>query len=87
MEPQTKSNPENAKSFNKPAYIVFLVAAIYFMFRRDISQAVIFWSLALVFDPFDITMPFGKRPMFQRLWLVVHVVIAFVLFGLELVYL
>lgn len=86
MEPQTKSKPENATSFNKAAYAVFIIAAIYFMFRRDISQAVIFWSLALVFDPFDITIPFGKRPMYQRIWLVVHTVIAFVLFGLLLTY-
>lgn len=83
MKTGTETTPQ-AKNFNKPAYVVFVLAAIFFMVRKDISQAVIFWSLALVFDPFDINQSFNKRPLYQRIWLMVHVAISFVLIGLEI---
>ena len=83
MESNTQSKPV-AKNFNKPAYIIFIIAGIYFMIQRDFSQAVTFWGLALVFDPFNINTPFKKMPFYQQAWLYVHAAITIALFVLML---
>ena len=83
MESNTQSKPV-AKNFNRPAYIIFIIAGIYFMIQRDFSQAVTFWGLAPVFDPFNINMPFQKRPFYQQAWLFVHVAITIAIFVLML---
>jgi hypothetical protein len=79
MKQETDTKPV-AKSFNKPAYVVFIIAGIYFLIAKDFSQAVTFWGLALVFDPFNIETPFQKRPFYQQAWLIVHLAITFALF-------
>jgi hypothetical protein len=84
METGTKTKP-TVKNINKPAYAVFLLAGIYFLIQKDISQAACFLGVALMFDPFDIQMPFKKRPVYQQLWLIVHVSIMFALVVLEIV--
>jgi len=80
--PNTKPVPKN---FNKPAYTVFVLAAIYFLTVKDFSQAATFSALALVFDPFKTTVPFTQRPFYQRAWLFVHVVISIALFTLSFI--
>ncbi len=81
MKTNTETTP-TAKNVNKPAYVIFVLAGIYFLVVKDFSQASIFWGLALVFDPFNINTPFGKRPMYQQAWLLIHLVITFALFAL-----
>ena len=54
------------------------------MIKPDFSQAVTFWGLALVFDPFNINTPFQKRPFYQQAWLYVHAAITIALFVLML---
>ncbi len=82
METGTKPATKN---FNKYAYLVFLLAGVYFLIRKDISQAIIFWALAPAFDPFDAKVPFQKRPVYQQLWLWVHVSITLALVVLEII--
>lgn len=81
MEAKTKIA---AKNFNKPAYIIFILAGIYFLIMKDFSQATIFWCLSLAFDPFDTAVPFQKRPFYQQAWLIVHLSIAFAVIILTL---
>lgn len=70
------------KNFNKAAYVVFVLAGLSFLFfGTDKSNAVIFIALALVFDPFDITMKWGDRPVWQRVWLIAHLALTFVAIG------
>lgn len=83
METETKTKPAGW-NINKPAYIIFVLAGIFFLIKRDFSQAVIFWGLALVFDPFDIKVPFQKRPFYQQAWLIVHLAIAIALFTYDI---
>ena len=83
MEQQTETKP-TARNFNKPAYAVFLLAGIYFLIQRDFSQVVIFWGLALVFDPFNIETPFNKRPFYQQAWLIVHLSVTLAAIVLDL---
>lgn len=61
--------------FNKYAYVIFLLAGIVFLFLKNYSSAVIFLGLAPVFDPFNPAVKFNHRPLWQRLWLVAHVVV------------
>ncbi len=84
METKTQTKPV-AKNFNKAAYSIFVLAGIYFIIKHDFSQAVTFWGLAVVFDPFNINTPFQKRPFYQQAWLIVHTVITLTLFVLALV--
>ncbi len=71
----TETNSKTAISnFNKPAYAVFVLTGLFFLVKKDFSQATIFLGLALVFDPFDIKVAFNKRPLYQRIWLIVHFV-------------
>lgn len=41
-------------------------------------------GIALAFDPFDQNQPFNERPTWQKVWLVVHLVLVFTFFGLTL---
>lgn len=79
MESSVKTKPQNGK-FEKAAYAVFVLAGIYFLIRKDYSNAVVFWGLAPIFEPFDAKIPFGKRPLYQRIWLIAHVLITLTAF-------
>jgi hypothetical protein len=70
--------------FNRTAYIAMLMVAMVFLFLKDWSQATIFSGLSLVFDPFDQTVTFKKRPLWQRTWLIVHTIAVFILFSILL---
>jgi len=48
-------------------------------------MAVIFWGLALVFDPFDTKNPFPHRLVYQKAWLTVHLSITLALFVLMII--
>lgn len=74
MEAPVKTKSQNTR-FQKTGYVVFVLAGIYFLIRKDYSNAVIFFGLAPIFDPFDVKTPFTKRPLYQKIWLVVHVAI------------
>lgn len=84
MEPSANTKTGNGK-FQKVAYGIFVLAGIYFLIRKDYSNAVVFWGLAPIFEPFDSKIPFGKRPLYQKLWLVVHVIITLIGFVLLIV--
>lgn len=59
---------------NKFIYTIFLIAAIIFACLKDFSTAIIFGGIGLAFDPFDQSITFSKRPMWQRVWLVLHII-------------
>lgn len=81
----TANTPSKARNFNKPAYIIFVLIGIVFLIKKDISQASIYFGLALVFDPFNINVTFNKRPFYQQAWLIVHLSITLALFTLMLI--
>ena len=78
MTNQTPTKPAE-KNWNKPAYIIFVALGIFYAYKKDATNACIFWNLAVVFDPFNINQPFQKRPLYQRIWLFAHVIIGFAL--------
>lgn len=74
MEKETCTKPV-AKNYNKPAYVVFIAAGIYFFAVKNYSQGFTFFGLALIFDPFNIEKPLVKRPFYQRAWLIIHLLL------------
>ncbi len=57
---------------NRVLYVVFLLATIFFIASKDFNTAVIFGGIGLVFDPFDQSRAFGARPIWQKVWLILH---------------
>lgn len=81
----TETSPKSAvKNINKPLYFILLIGGIFFLVRKDVGQAMIFWGLALAFDPFNIETTFKKRPAYQQLWLIIHLSITLALIVLTL---
>jgi hypothetical protein len=63
-----------SKSFNRILYTGFLfIAVFYLLFSKNIPEAVTSLGIALIFDPFNPQQPWAKRPLYQRIWLIVHV--------------
>ncbi|HLO80187.1 MAG TPA: hypothetical protein VK166_04495 [Chitinophagaceae bacterium] len=70
-----------SKKFNRIGYVAFVLLSFYYLiFSRDVSQAMGTLAIALIFDPFDQAIPFGKRPLYQRAWLIVHGICLLILF-------
>ena len=79
--PKPRSLPRNV---NKAGYIGFVLAGLYFAILSKFGDAAMFGGLGLVFDPFDTTIPFNKRPLYQCAILLIHLVSTFVFLGLAL---
>jgi hypothetical protein len=61
------------QNFSKALYIAFtLLGVLYWIFGSDKGQAVAQLGIALIFDPFNPNQPFGQRPLYQKVWLFVH---------------
>jgi hypothetical protein len=72
--------------YNRFLYGAFVALGLYFLLaNKDISTAMSNFCIALIFDPFDQKVTWASRPMYQRVWLIVHVVIVFCLLGIWLV--
>ncbi|MDX2003462.1 MAG: hypothetical protein SFW35_13590 [Chitinophagales bacterium] len=82
MDDSTKVPDTKAYNFNKPGYAIFVLAGLVFMIAsRDFNNGALFFSLALVFDPFDPNVPWKERPLYQKVWLIVHLLLAIALFS------
>jgi hypothetical protein len=66
-------------------YGAFVLLGLYYLiFRQDPGSAISNLGIALVFDPFDQRVRWNDRPLYQRVWLVVHLVLVFVVLGMAL---
>lgn len=83
-EENPQLNLHSAQQFNRVAYAGMLLTGVILLILRDGATATIMVALALVFDPFNPQITFGKRPIWQRLWLIGHLVLVFIAFGLEI---
>jgi hypothetical protein len=80
-ETVTSKTRDYSRSFNKILYGGFILLGVYFLlFSKDLSQGVINIGIALAFDPFDPKQPFKERPLYQKGWLLMHVVVSLGLF-------
>jgi succinate dehydrogenase/fumarate reductase cytochrome b subunit len=76
-----KAKPSRV-NYSRAMYIIFSIIAIVLAGFKDFTQAFTLWGLALIFDPFDQTIPFDKRPRYQQWWLYAHVLVALTGLGL-----
>jgi dipeptide/tripeptide permease len=73
---KTVSTPKNLSGFfNRFLYGGFVVMSIYFLVTNQLDNAMSNLGIALIFDPFDQKVTWSDRPLYQRVWLTVHVVI------------
>lgn len=64
--------------FNRYAYIAFLVLVTYLFIKGDYEWAFSNLGIALIFDPFDPSVKWQLRPIYQRVWMLVHLAITFI---------
>jgi hypothetical protein len=71
---------------NRIFYSGFVALGLYFLLaNHDLSSAMSNFGLALIFDPFDQKVRCNNRPLYQRVWLFVHLAVVFVLLGMLLI--
>ena len=72
-------------SFNKFIYIGFILFGVYeLVYRNSPGEAASFIGIALAFDPFDPTVTWKQRPIWQRAVLIVHLAIVAACFGMQI---
>ena len=87
MEATPKTARNITAPFNKLFYALFVLLAGYFLIvNQDYGVAMSNLGIALIFDPFNEKVSFPKRPLYQRIWLLTHLVLVFILLGMELFY-
>ena len=64
--------------FNRMAYGLYVVLVIYLFIKGDYEWAFTNLGIALVFDPFDPNVKWQQRPMYQKVWLLVHLTLVVV---------
>lgn len=78
---ETKQEKTN-RTLQRIGYLALTITGIILMLINKSPDAGISnLGIALVFDPFDPKMAFNKRPLWQRIWLIAHVVVLLALFG------
>ncbi|MCA6378305.1 MAG: hypothetical protein IM574_09825 [Cytophagales bacterium] len=66
--------------YNRFLYGAFVALGLYFLLaKKDIPTAMSNFGIALIFDPFDQKVMWQNRSLYQRVWLIVHIIILFVL--------
>jgi hypothetical protein len=78
---RTAGGKPKQQKVNRMVYGIFTIAGLVFMLLKDWNNALIFFGLAPVFDPFT-PIKFNERPGWQQAWLVVHVAVTMGLFGM-----
>jgi H+/Cl- antiporter ClcA len=70
--------------FVRILYGAFVALGVYYLLRKDISEAMSAFGIGLIFDPFDQNVKGNDRPAYQRVWLIVHLSIVLGLVGILL---
>ncbi|AMR30321.1 hypothetical protein A0256_02260 [Mucilaginibacter sp. PAMC 26640] len=73
----TPSEQLRSVKINRIAYTSLLFAAIVFLILKDWQSGFMMLGISLIADPFDYRVTWTKRPLWQRSWLIVHLVILF----------
>jgi hypothetical protein len=69
-------------AFSRVMYCLFIVLAIYYFVRGQWMQVASNMGIALIFDPFNHNMKWQERPLYQKIWLLVHVSVVIIFFVL-----
>lgn len=63
------------KVINRVLYALMTCLGLYFLIRGEAGVGLSNLGIALVFDPFDQKITWAKRPLYQRVWLIVHLLV------------
>lgn len=69
---------------NRLFYGLFIALAVFQLARGAGGEAFASFGLALIFDPFDQEQGWASRPLWQRAWLIGHLVLLCALGGAAL---
>jgi hypothetical protein len=77
---QELSQQKRNKLVGRIGYSMMLgISCLAAFYLKDYGLCVSGLGLALIFDPFDASVTFVQRPLFQRLWLIIHLAILYIL--------
>lgn len=77
---QQLSQQKRNKLVGRIGYTIMLaISCLAAFYLKDYGLCVSGLGLALIFDPFDASQPFVQRPLFQRLWLILHLAVLYIL--------
>jgi hypothetical protein len=65
-------------------YVSFCLFGIYHVIVLQFSEAAMNFGIALAFDPFDVNQSWKDRPIWQKVWLLVHLGICAACLGFEI---
>jgi hypothetical protein len=68
-----------SQQVNRTLYGLGVLMGLYYLATQRPSDAMSMLGVALIFDPFDPTVPFPKRSLAQRAWLLLHLAAVLVL--------
>ena len=71
-------------NFNKILYLSFILLGGIYLFQKDIGQTLLYFGIALAFDPFNIEQKWNDRPTWQKMVLISHLSIVFGMVFIEL---
>lgn len=76
----SKERKLSSTAINRIAYLFFMLTGLVYFIKKDFSNTLIYWGLALIFDPFNPSVRWDDRPLYQRAWLCVQLSIVVFLF-------
>ncbi len=80
-----KSRSENVKQpINRWLHLGFVMFGLYKLTAPQYGDAAMYVGISLAFDPFDPTVTWKLRPLWQRAWLIILLAIAAAGFGMEI---
>ena len=79
----TEKTVKNNLFIMRLGYGAFVLLGLYYVIiKGDWSSGVAQFGIGLVFDPFDNTVMWKDRPLYQKVWMITHLVLLFVFFGI-----
>lgn len=63
---------------NRNMYGLFFLLVIYLLAKGDVEWATANLGIALAFDPFDSTVRWQQRKLYQKVWLLVHLALTLI---------
>jgi hypothetical protein len=84
MHTAKTTGKDNMRILSRTMYTLFVVLSAYYLFfRGDYGDAAANLGIALIFDPFNPQQSWKDRPLYQRVWLIVHVILVCIMFALQ----
>jgi hypothetical protein len=84
MHAVKNSSRDHTQAFNRILYTSFTLLSLYFFFfKGDYGDSASNLAIALIFDPFDTKQTWKERPLYQRAWLIVHLLAVLALFTIQ----